>query len=187
MIPDSDIEGRDLSNHSEQSREYFIQKRIRDNELKGEIIDLFEKNINNKYNNLCAEFLDGYWHNFSGVDKQRIRNIFEKYCAVVLKFRNLIESKFQQSYPGKKLELTAVSAERTLPGDEVLNSYVDLNKKSNSFQDLMISQIRRDWSENCQLDLEKSGSGLTVSLLDKVNKALSDNLFIDNAYHLAVE
>ena len=72
--------------------------------------------------------------------------------------------------------MSIVSAERVLPTVEDTECYfIPYQDVSNIFHELMLSKVSEVWSSK------------TGVLFNQVNKALSDNLFIDNGYQVQVQ
>lgn len=127
----------------------------------------------------------------SGKDRQRVLNIFEKYNAQVQRCRKSVEQKYWHAYPGAAFDVSLVSAGRTLPVDADLQEYIKYESSSNVFRELMKSHIKKEWHQKCDIKFQNSfifsQKPDELSLLESINKALSENLFLDNAYQIQVE
>ena len=124
-----------------------------------------------------------------GKDRQRMLNIFEKLNSYIEKFIRNKNEIYAKSYPGKQLDIALVSADRSLPIENLLSAKIKIYESKNSYQELMESQVIKEWGGilpgvfRGEGDFRKQQS----YLIDLVNRALSENLFIDNAYRINVE
>lgn len=127
----------------------------------------------------------------SGKERQRALNIFEKHNAQIRKYRKSVEQKYLQAYPGAAFDVSLVSAGRTLPVDADLQANIKYESSSNAFHELMESHIKKEWKQKCDIKFQNSfrfgQKPEELSLLESINKALSENLFLDNAYQIHVE
>lgn len=126
---------------------------------------------------------------FKGKRRQQSLNIFEKHNATIRSYIKSIDNKFCSNYPGKLFDVSLVSAGRTLPSESDTDTLINFSKSDNVFHELMKSQIIEKWDGTHGIDLESSHphSFKEMGLLESINKALSENLFIDNAYHVQIE
>lgn len=127
----------------------------------------------------------------SGKDRQRVLNIFENYNAQVQRYRKSVEQKYLQAYPGAAFDVSLVSAGRTLPVNADLHVNIKYESSGNAFHELMKSHIKKEWHKKCDIKFQNSfifsPKSDELSLLESINKALSENLFLDNAYQIHVE
>lgn len=124
---------------------------------------------------------------FSGKERQRHLNAFEKNNSIILKYINGINLKFESSYPGNYFNSSLVDAERTLPKSsdiETVRGFED----GNIYHDLIESLTLKDWKKHVNARDNSWQKNNDKSLLsEQVNKALSENLFVDNAYCVTVD
>ena len=188
-LPLHDVDGKDLVGYKESTRERVISDRIKKNKGILDRIDLFSSLIKKKILKWNTNDVRWICSMFDGKDRQRAYNIFERHDAIIKRYKKSIDVKFQNSYPGSAFDVSLVSAGRTLPTPTDLDSKVNFNANEGVFHELMKTQIAKEWEENCGIKIAPSYSENKdgPSLLDLINKALSENLFIDNAYHLHVE
>lgn len=123
---------------------------------------------------------------FSGLEKQRLLNILERYDAKIQKYKNELIKQTEERYPGRYFLPSLVSGERGLPSESDINCHLKLDdsedeNSKNIYHDLMWSKAYQEWFVSVDQPL-----GRSPSLFDCVNKALSDNLFTDNGYQLQV-
>ena len=115
---------------------------------------------------------------FSGKQRQRILNFFEKFNATIIKYRNKLNREHFNPY-NKIPASTLISADRVLPSKSDCNLTF---KPENEFQNIYHKII----AMNHPLAGHPSyRSG--IPSLEKINKALSDNLFHDNGYQIMID
>lgn len=115
----------------------------------------------------------------NGPERQRVLNAFDKHCGYIRRLRNSLTRSIISEYPGKNIQLTVVSADRGLPSGRDLEDTIDSNSDSDgAYIDLMGAGVDAAWDS----PYGKSKQ----NLLEEVNKALSDHLFVDNGYQIQV-
>ena len=131
-----------------------------------------------------------------GRERQILLNIFERYNAIVHRQKNSIIKKFNEAYPGKSLVPVLISANRGIPGAKDLMCSIDGVSSfeysspsiSNPYHDLMGSAIAFEWGAPVEQDHWLSQHKTPrKDLFLNVNKALSENLFLDNGYQLHIK
>lgn len=131
-----------------------------------------------------------------GKERQARLNVFERYDAIVNRKKNFIVKRFGDTYPGKSLTPVLISADRVIPTMSDIKckikaplSFNPLDSSiSNSYHDLMGSAVALEWGDPFREDVSlRQRNCLRKDLYLSVNKALSENLFVDNGYQLQVE
>ena len=169
-----------------KSKKYYETKA--QDEIRKKLEDANKRHKDNLANNLIhwnkAEFTVAIKSKYKGQSRQRMLNICEKYDSLVERYKKAWFHRVKLSYPGKSFTAALVSAERTLPTDSQLNATIKYWEKSGIFQDLMDDAINAKWlAKNSASSNEK----LRRNTLMLVNRALTENLFIDNGYLVEVE
>ena len=119
---------------------------------------------------------------FHGLEKQQNLNILEKYNSKVEKYRVELIDFMKRSYPGKGFKISLVSAERGLPSPGDIACHLTSGESGNIFHELIRSKVDEVWNSS----IGNSSLKKPAILFDRVNKALSDNLFTDNGYQVQV-
>ena len=146
---------------------------------------------------------------FSGLERQNRLNQFGHHDAIIKKVLEKIDGRFRAGYPGRRLEVSLVSADRVLPTEEDVNACLsNLIVPLVSYHDLIRSFLAAewdlDWFDGHIDNTEQTPGKRTVAFLptgqiavivsasdaavlaESVNKALAENLFIDNGYQIGV-
>ena len=138
-------------------------------------------------NNIFRWDFDLIWRSinrgFQGLEKQQKFNLLEKYNSKVVKYRIDLIERVKQSYPGKSFKVSLVSAERGLPSKNDTSCRLTSEISGNIFHELIRSKVDQVWSST----VKESSTKKSAVLFDRVNKALSDNLFTDNGYQVQVD
>lgn len=150
---------------------------------------------------------------FDGAKRQGWLNQFGHHDAAIKKVLDEIDGRFRMGFPGGQFDVALVSANRVLPTDAEVNGCVStLRLPENPYQDLMRSFLANEWGldwyggcdDRADRSFEKK-EGRIVSywpaekrwsvivtaseagvLAVAVNKALAEDLFIDNGYQIGV-
>ncbi len=113
----------------------------------------------------------------NGPERQRVLNAFDKHCGYIRRLRNRLTGIITSDYPGKKFRLSVVSADRGLPSGSDLETTID-SESNGVYIDVMGAGVDGAW--NSPYGESKS------NLLEDVNKALLEHLFVDNGYQIEV-
>lgn len=115
---------------------------------------------------------------FKGRELQRTLNIYEKNNALIEKYKKYWLHRIQSTYPGKSFITSLVSAERTLPKSIEINTTIE--NCIDLYKELITEQVTKEWA--IPTAYWPATEETQRNLLTSINKALTENLFIDNGY-----
>ena len=182
----------DAGSISDIRSESTIEKDVQFEKLRIERIQSIKSQLNQgilKWNATANKSLVSTLYH--GKDRQKALNTFEMHNAKIKKYKESVERRYFQYYPGKTFDISLVPAGRTLPVSVDLEAVIKPDSTINTFHELMGSQVKKEWQEKCGLKLQNSFAfqqkSEKLSLLESINKALSENLFLDNAYQIQID
>jgi hypothetical protein len=163
----------------------------------------WRQDLRKKYDSgvIFWEPLDIIWmikNCFKGADRQHNLNQFGRFDAIFRRLLKGVDRRFMAGYPGAEFDLILVSADRVLPTNNDVETVLgDKVIPSNIYHDLMRSLVAEEWGidllDGDQESGQREGSTIiqsaqdAVRLASSVNRALLENLFLDNGYQVKVE
>lgn len=154
---------------------------------------LKESSIHQKLKWTPLEIKSIITRHLQGKERQKSLNTFEKFNAQIKRHIKSIDEKINASYPGKKIDVRVVSADRTLPkSDDIYATVRDDEKYTNIFHELMRTSAITSWRDAGVENIGTlSNTGIFLKQksnpLELINKALAENLFLDNGYSIKVD
>lgn len=135
---------------------------------------------------------------FVASERQRQFNLMGHHSSKVRKMLKVRQSECHQNYPGNFLDIDLVDADRVLPCESDVNATVSMAMRCESaYHELIRSFVSAEWGLDVSLGFEDHPSfgrlpvyiGAEAASLfqERVNRALSDHLFIEAGYQISVE
>ena len=128
---------------------------------------------------------------FSGTQRQNLLNQFFHHDAAIKRRVEKFSNEYSVSNPLKDLRLVLVSADRVLPTQNDVQCVIAETVPKNIFHTLARSFVERDWGFDFSYGLisreHQRLLGTRGQLANRVNEALSNDLFIDNGYQINVQ
>ncbi|WP_225784005.1 DUF3696 domain-containing protein [Xenophilus sp. Marseille-Q4582] len=123
-----------------------------------------------------------------GLESQKKNNILGRYGALLERAKNRVTKDFDRHYPLNGVKIALVSANRTIPNSGDLDFFINEGNDVDEsiYQVLARSSLAKEW-DNSFGDFNLQRRQKNSNLFINVNKALSDNLFLDNGYQVFVD